>query len=581
MTTTFLNFQITVKDTPGGKVIEAQADDGAKGPDSQTFQSFPAVFSEAIYINEWVEETYRLWNGNKSQLSPIEKGRKIGLRFFQSLFPGEIEGYFRQKYNLVGPFTKYKFLRIRLILTEDLSELPWELLCDTELGFLSTVPQISIVRSFETSSPFTTLLVEKSLSIAGVVAEPEGWLFEGFDVEEYKAIFHKFTSQVSTTSEVVADYQVLEGVNTVNKIRRKLRRPTHIVDIICHGATFNSDNEGILILESPEGKEYRIGAEALWKRLVDQDCDYVRLVFLKACVSARQIGERLFSSIGASIARTKIPAVVSMRFMMSVKAATNLSECFYEYLAEDGSIDVAMRRARLDLDEGEFRETLSFAVPVLYLRAKDSTIFKKNSQATQDSLHKITDEIPLQSEEVAPETREEKGGSLDGYHEEMSVFRKNTLQVEVSKRAGRRSEKARFLRSRMNDSKTRGDPVSLISAMRKDIIKLFEDVLHDETVSNHSKADCYLELSQMYFEEDNFDQALRCCNESARIYPDYSAIYEMRISVNKQREHQQKYEDQAIKSIKQDLRKLLDLGEKVDKNDLERYKISRRRSPGR
>ena len=99
----------------------------------------------------------------------------------------------------------------------------------------------------------------------------------------------------------------------------------------------------------------------------------------------------MFSSPGAALVRSGIPAVVAMQFPISDQAAIEFSRRFYASLAGGLSIERALTNARVAMyDERNFE----WGIPVLFTRTHAGTPFPARSRALRPAEDGQTPAVP-------------------------------------------------------------------------------------------------------------------------------------------------------------------------------------------
>lgn len=107
--------------------------------------------------------------------------------------------------------------------------------------------------------------------------------------------------------------------------------PWHIFHFVGHGGFNEQTKEGLVALENDEGGPHLFSATHLGRVLKDHRS--LRMVLLNACEGARAGKHDIFSSVGATLARSAIPAALAMQHEITDRAALELTCTFYEALA--------------------------------------------------------------------------------------------------------------------------------------------------------------------------------------------------------------------------------------------------------
>ena len=126
-----------------------------------------------------------------------------------------------------------------------------------------------------------------------------------------------------------------------------------------------------MLLENDEGKSDPVSAEFL--RTLFQNKKTLRLAVLNACEGARTDPTDPFAGVAQSLVRGGVAAVIAMQFEISDEAAIILSSEFCSALADGYPVDAALAEARTAVYTRS--SAVEWAIPVLYLRSPDGSIF--------------------------------------------------------------------------------------------------------------------------------------------------------------------------------------------------------------
>lgn len=257
-------------------------------------------------------------------------------------------------------------LRIRLRLSPELADLPWEYLYDGRqfLGLSTSTP---IVRYLEMPQIIEPLSVAPPLRIMVAAAGPKG--FPRLDVEQecerLEAALQPLIERGSVTIERLRPA-------TADELHRKLRLGTyHVFHFIGHGTYDTARDDGVLLLEDEYGQGWRMAGEELGILLHDHQS--LRLAILNSCEGARGSVRDPFSGAAQSLVAAGVPAVIAMQFEITDQAAIRIAQAFYGAVADGFPVDAALADARkaVRLSGNE----VEWATPVLYMRAPDGRIF--------------------------------------------------------------------------------------------------------------------------------------------------------------------------------------------------------------
>jgi hypothetical protein len=261
-------------------------------------------------------------------------------------------------------------LRLRLSDSPELAELPWEFLYDgTRNRFVCLSDRTPLVRFLEVPDPPRPLPISSPLRILVMIASPRDPGFAQLDVEQEWAKLHQVLGGLEQATQVRLER--LEAA-TLAALRQRLRRDDwHVFHFIGHGGFDTHTQDGVLVLEDPDGGSRLVSAQALGVQLHNHDA--LRLVVLNACEGARADPTDPFAGTAQTLIQQGIPAVVAMQFEITDPAAIAFTSELYAAVADGYPVDAALSQARQAIytDVSE----IEWATPVLYLRAPDGRIF--------------------------------------------------------------------------------------------------------------------------------------------------------------------------------------------------------------
>jgi hypothetical protein len=163
---------------------------------------------------------------------------------------------------------------------------------------------------------------------------------------------------------------------TPNGIDALLEQRPHIFHFIGHGRLQNEDGEDV-------------GEIALVKKVFNTanwvDASFFGglfnrhrpgIVFLQACEGGMLSESEAFVGVASKIVQQNIPVVVAMQYGVSNITATQFAYEFYERLAKDTPVDIAVQNARRSVAlETQYRKR-DFATPVIFMRVQDGYLFQ-------------------------------------------------------------------------------------------------------------------------------------------------------------------------------------------------------------
>jgi Tol biopolymer transport system component len=294
--------------------------------------------------------------------------RELGGALFDHLFTREVLACFTESRAKLAP---NQILRLRLRLPPALVSLPWELLYDRRKDeFLALAPDLTLVRYPELPTPIAPLQTEGALQIVAVLASPQG--YRPIKLEREQRRIELALKQPLEAGQIALD--IIRGPDTLGQLRARLRRPVHVLHILCHGDIDEVRGEGVLIFEDADGVSEKVSAELLRLQLQKQR-GQTRLVMLNACLGALPPNDSPFSSVAAALLRGGVPAVIAMQFEIAEDTASELTRVFYAELAAGTPVDLAVNEARLHLyGYDSFR--LDWVIPVLFMRSENGALFE-------------------------------------------------------------------------------------------------------------------------------------------------------------------------------------------------------------
>lgn len=264
-------------------------------------------------------------------------------------------------------------MRLRLrIEAPELAVLPWEFLFDEDEGdYVSLNQDTPLTRYLELDRPQTALTIPPPIRILGMVASPRDLAALDVAQEQQRmaaAIDHLVESR--TVELTWLPGQTLQALDTA---LRDSGHEWHIFHFIGHGGFDAQRGEGLLALvDERDGNQHLFPARNLGRLFARHPS--IRLIVLNACEGARASETNLFSSVGAVLAERGVPAVVSMQYEITDRAALEFSRNFYDALARGLPVDAAVTEARYYISM-KLADSSEWGTPVLYMRAPDGNLF--------------------------------------------------------------------------------------------------------------------------------------------------------------------------------------------------------------
>lgn len=291
----------------------------------------------------------------------------FGRRLFEALISGDVAKRYaalRARAN-----REEKGVRLRLhIEAPDLAVLPWEYLYDTdESEYLCLARNTSLVRYLSLPRTHDALKIKLPLRILGMIACPSG--LGALAVEKERNRIEQALTELK--AQGLVELVWIEGQTWRDLQEAMWQKPWHIFHFIGHGFFNEKTQEGSLFFADENGAPHSLEAASLGRLLRDHPS--LRLVILNACQGAKAGKQNIFSSMGATLARTGIPAVLAMQALITDRTAIEFSRTFYRALAHGMPVDKAVDEARIAINVGN--HSLAWGTPVLYLRSSDTVLF--------------------------------------------------------------------------------------------------------------------------------------------------------------------------------------------------------------
>jgi len=312
----------------------------------------------------------------------------FGGQLFQAVFSGTVYECLGRS-RLVAD-SRGAGLRIRLRLPEALANVPWEYLYDAEYGFIGLSPETALVRYVELPAPVSPFPVSPPLRVLAMISAP-------VDVPELQSDeeWGKLNDALHdlTRRGLVQAHRLEAG--TLAALQRPLRLSEyHVLHFMGHGVYDDTAQDGALALEGPDRKMRLVTGRDLGMMIRGHRS--LRLVVLNACEGARSASDDPLGGVAQALVRQGIPAVIAMQFEISDPAALVFSRSFYQAIADDLPIDVAMVEARKAMfAEGH---EVEWATPVLYLRSPDGRVFTMG-QIPDDAERRAREDAERQAQE--------------------------------------------------------------------------------------------------------------------------------------------------------------------------------------
>ncbi len=288
----------------------------------------------------------------------------------------------------------------------DVAALPWEFTCLPEsanLGeiWVGTDPKLIFARRRSQWHPAPAIQLNpgEKLRIALAIAVPTNLgsvVYEKVQVE-----LEKLTKSKSDRVELLP----IVNPATPEAIDAVLEQEPHIFHFIGHGRLQNEAEEEVGQIALVDDMD-----EALWinARFFGGLFNRHRpgVVMLQACEAGMLSASQAFVGVASKIVQQNIPVVVAMQYEVSNVTASRFAYRFYERLALDDPVDLAVQNGRRAIALNTQYNKRDFATPVIFMRVTDGYLFKRQDRwnnsnnlelPTQSKFTRQQDKFPILS----------------------------------------------------------------------------------------------------------------------------------------------------------------------------------------
>lgn len=323
--------------------------------------------------------------------------RQLGKELYRRLFQAPIAELWAA--SLAHVQARGKGLRLRLGFdlndkgVEEISALPWELLCETTRGeALGLVRHHPLVRQIFAGQPAVPLSSPLPLRILLAAAQPP-IVGKELDMELDVEMDDIEAALAELVSASKVEVMRLPATTTSTLRQELLEREIHVVHLMGHGGYSAKDWLGWVTLLDEEGERKRVSGEQL--AMIVKSHPSLRLVILNACLTARHGARRpdAYQGVASAILeRTGIPAVVAHQRPVDNDAANRMSEILYRRLAENDPLEAAITEVRMEL----WPQDPDWSTPVLFLNSPDGRLVSFSDEApSTDRPASLPDPAPV------------------------------------------------------------------------------------------------------------------------------------------------------------------------------------------
>lgn len=341
---------------------------------------FENPFSE-LELENFVLKIGRTRSGTRRLNSPEMRAAQLfGSRLFNGVFQGPVHEIITSSINQTNQ-SKKMGLRIRLRLgnVPELANYPWEFLYHPTLKrFIAHSTRTPIIRYADLPHPVQPLKIDLPLRLLVIAYNPPE--YPSLNIAQEKLKMKTALNDLVRKGLISIEWLDEASLASLQKFLRQ--KSVHILHFIGHGGWDDRNQDGFLIMDDAKGGSRWVYAGHLATILHDH-AD-LRMVFLNTCEGGRVSTTDAFAGVAGTLVQQGIPAVVSMQFEITDKAAVLLSQLFYESLADEYPAEAALAEARKALFASG--NDVEWGTPVLYLRSTDGKIFDISNSSPKVSI---------------------------------------------------------------------------------------------------------------------------------------------------------------------------------------------------
>lgn len=270
---------------------------------------------------------------------------------------------------------------LRIVLRVDppeLAMLPWEYMFDQAAvddngKFICLRKVSSLVRFVNVTAPPTSFRATRPLRILGMIANPGGPDWKRLDAEAERDRIEKALKAIPRGS---VQLTWVPGGTRDDLFEALQRESWHIFHFIGHGGTqqFLGDDsqvrsEGFVVMQDGKGGADIVFASDLG--IILDNNSGLALAVLNCCDSG--MGGTGFSSVGATLVNSGVPAAVAMQFAITDGASARFAGQFYSSITSGCSVEQSLTIARQFM---RLESNMEWGIPVLYSRTGTCVLFE-------------------------------------------------------------------------------------------------------------------------------------------------------------------------------------------------------------
>jgi hypothetical protein len=297
-------------------------------------------------------------NREKGELPGDQDMKKFGNQLFETLFSGSV----RRLYDEARSRQRRRLDFVLTSMISWISEKPWEFAFDAGRDTFLATEDTHFVRNVLTSVPADPIVrADGPLRILVAAAQPVGFGRLSVD-QEITVIRRGFHALVD---EGLIEIEVMPRATPDSMHQALIPGRFHAVHFIGHGIYDEKKDQGCLIFENEDGRQYSLGERDVRAIFCKRG---LSMVFLNACESGRGGRAEFNKGVAQSLVAHGLPALVANQYSVLDSSATSFAQAFYRMLAGGFSVGQSAREARIAVNYSMHGEPIDWAVPVLYAR---------------------------------------------------------------------------------------------------------------------------------------------------------------------------------------------------------------------
>jgi len=299
---------------------------------------------------------------------PAERDlQEFGEVLFETLFPGAV----RRLYDTARSLQRSE--RLNVILTSTIpwvADKPWEFAYDPVRKTSLATEELHFIRNVMTAVPAEIIDDRQRLRILVASAQPVR--LGQLSVEEEETVIRRGFEPLRDAG--LADVEVLARATPASLHGYIATGNFSVVHFIGHGGYDTASDKGFLIFQDDQGNSYPVNDRSAKEIFCGRG---LRLVFLNACQTGQGGRADFNSGIAPALVAGGVPMVVANQYSVLDTSATFFAQHFYWSLAQGMGVGEAAREARIAVNYSLSRESIDWAVPVLYARDPNSRLSAK------------------------------------------------------------------------------------------------------------------------------------------------------------------------------------------------------------